>query len=424
MTEGHARQAEPDPPSRLARRLGTFDAVVIGLGAMVGAGIFAAIGPASAAAGGGVLIGLALAATVAACNATSSAQLAALYPRSGGTYVYGRERLGHVWGFLAGWGFVVGKIASCAAMALTFGAYASDDLARPLAVGAVVGLTAVNLRGIRATAWLTKLIVSLVLACLATTVVAATTAHPSWSRVGPLTDAGLPGILQAAGFLFFAFAGYARIATLGEEVRDPARAIPRAIAIALTITLAVYATVVAAALMAVGPEVLAMSPAPLAAVARAGDPAWAVPLTRIGAVVASLGVLLSLLAGVGRTAFSMAAEGDLPRWLSAVDARRHVPHRAELLVGAAVIAIVLVADVRGAIGFSAFAVLAYYTIANASAWTLGPKERRAPRAVAVAGMLGCVVIAFSLPATSVIAGAAVLLAGAVVWAVKARRDRT
>jgi APA family basic amino acid/polyamine antiporter len=407
---------ESDPPSRLARHLGTFDAVIIGLGAMVGAGIFAAIGPASAAAGGGLLIGLALAAAVAACNATSSAQLAALYPRSGGTYVYGRERLGHLWGFVAGWGFVIGKTASCAAMALTFGAYASEDLARPLAVGAVVVLTAVNLRGIRSTATLTKLIVALVLACLATTVVAATTADPSWSRVGPLTDGGLAGILQAAGFLFFAFAGYARIATLGEEVRDPARAIPRAIAIALTITLALYAAVAVMALMAVGPDVLAAGPAPLAAVARAGDLAWAVPLTRVGAVVASLGVLLSLLAGVGRTAFSMASEGDLPRWLSAVDARRRVPQRAELAITVVVIAIVLAADVRDAIGFSAFAVLVYYAIANASAWTLGLQERRAPRAVAVAGVLGCIVIAFSLPATSVIAGAAVLLVGAACWA--------
>ena len=216
MTEGHAGRGGQDPPSRLDRRLGTTDAVFIGLGAMVGAGIFAALGPASEAAGGGLLIGLALAAVVAACNATSSAQLAAIYPRSGGTYVYGRERLGHLWGFLAGWGFVVGKIASCAAMALTFGSYASEDLARPLAVGAVVVLTVVNLRGIRSTATLTKLIVALVLTCLAATVVAATTADPSWSRVGSLTDAGARGILQAAGFLFFAFAGYARIATLGE----------------------------------------------------------------------------------------------------------------------------------------------------------------------------------------------------------------
>ncbi|MGH9271615.1 MAG: APC family permease, partial [Ilumatobacteraceae bacterium] len=161
----------PDAPSRLARRLGTFDAVVIGLGSMIGAGVFAAIGPAARAAGSGLLIGLTIAAAVAFCNATSSAQLAALHPRSGGTYVYGRERLGPFWGYLAGWGFVVGKAASCAAMALTVGAYAWPEARRPIAVGAVVALTAVNYRGIDKTARLTRIIVAVVLAVLAALVV-------------------------------------------------------------------------------------------------------------------------------------------------------------------------------------------------------------------------------------------------------------
>jgi APA family basic amino acid/polyamine antiporter len=122
--------------SRLARRLGLGDAVVIGLGSMIGAGVFAAFAPAAEAAGSGLLLGLALAAAVAYANALSSAQLAALYPLSGGAYIYGCERLGHFWGFLAGWAFVVGKTASCAAMALTFGAYAAPSFARWLAVAA------------------------------------------------------------------------------------------------------------------------------------------------------------------------------------------------------------------------------------------------------------------------------------------------
>ena len=134
--------ADTDPPTRLARRLTLGDAVVVGLGAMIGAGVFAAIGPAADAAGGGLLLGLGIAAIVAYCNATSSARLAAVYPASGGTYVYGRARLGPFWGFLAGWGFVVGKTASCAAMALTFGAYAAPAWQRPIAVAAVGGLTA------------------------------------------------------------------------------------------------------------------------------------------------------------------------------------------------------------------------------------------------------------------------------------------
>jgi basic amino acid/polyamine antiporter, APA family len=406
------------PESRLARRLGTRDAVVIGLGSMIGAGVFAAIGPAAAAAGGGLLIGLALAAVVAYCNATSSAQLAAIYPASGGTYVYGRERLGHLWGFLAGWGFVIGKTASCAAMALTFGSYVDSDLARPLGVGAVIALTAVNLRGVQKTAWLTRVIVAVVLGSLAVVVTSAVAAGPSVSNVGPLTDGGVRGILESGALLFFAFAGYARIATLGEEVRDPARTIPRAIPIALGITLVVYTTVAVVSLCAVGPAALAATSAPLTAVADASGWSWAAPVVQIGAAVASLGVLLSLLVGVSRTSFAMAGERDLPRWLDAVHPTHRVPHRAELVVATAVIAVVLAADVRGAIGFSSFAVLFYYAVANASAFTLTPAERRWPRSLTVAGLIGCIGLGIALPPASVIGGTILLAAGAGAWALR------
>src|SRR5688572_29556377 len=194
---------------------------------MVGAGVFAAIGPASRAAGSGLLIGLGIAAVVAYCNATSSAQLAAVYPESGGTYVYGQKRLGHFWGFLAGWGFVIGKLASCAAMALTFASYAAPAVARPLAVGAVVALTAANYFGVKKTALLTRVIVVLVFTSLAVVVTAILFGGQiEPARLWLLTAAGPYGILQSAGLLFFAFAGYARLATLGEEVIDPARTIP------------------------------------------------------------------------------------------------------------------------------------------------------------------------------------------------------
>lgn len=226
-----------DIPDELRRRLGLLDAVVIGLGSMIGAGIFAALAPAAYAAGSGLLLGLAVAAVVAYCNAISSARLAARYPASGGTYVYGRMRLGDFWGYLAGWGFVVGKTASCAAMALTVGFYVWPAQAHAVAVAVVVALTAVNYAGIQKSAWLTRSIVAVVLVVLTAVVVAAYgsgAADPARLDIG--VDAHVWGMLQAAGLLFFAFAGYARIATLGEEVRDPARTIPRAIPLALGIT--------------------------------------------------------------------------------------------------------------------------------------------------------------------------------------------
>jgi APA family basic amino acid/polyamine antiporter len=418
--------AEPQP-SRLARRLGLRDAVVIGLGSMLGAGVFAAIGPAAAAAGSALLVSLGLAAIVAYCNATSSAQLAALHPASGGTYVYGRERLGAFWGYLAGWGFVVGKTASCAAMALTVGAYAAPSIQRPLAVAAVVGLTAVNYRGVQKTATLTRAIVALVVLTLVAVVVAGLFGGTaSTDNLTGGADPSVGGVLEAAGLLFFAFAGYARVATLGEEVTDPARTIPRAIVLALGIALGLYVLVAVTALVAVGPEALAASDAPLATVVRAGDLSALAPVVRIGGAIAAAGVLLSMIAGVSRTTFAMADDGELPRWLAAVHPVHRVPHHAELAVGFVVSALVLFTDLRGVIGFSSFCVLAYYAIANASARTLAPDERRWPRPLTLLGLVGCTVLAFTLPLVSVVLGATVLLFGAVTWWVRhrsGRRDR-
>ncbi len=305
---------------------------------MIGAGIFAALAPAARAAGSGLLIALAVAAVVAYCNATSSARLAARYPASGGTYVYGRERLGDFWGYLAGWAFVVGKTASCAAMALTVGSYVWPGHAHAVAVAAVVALTAVNYAGIQKSAWLTRVVVAVVLAVLAAVVVASLTSSAADTvRLDVGSDATVTGVLQAAGLLFFAFAGYARIATLGEEVRDPARTIPRAIPLALGLTLVVYAAVALAVLLVLGPRGLGEAAAPLSDAVRAAGADWLAPVVRVGAAVAALGSLLALILGVSRTTLAMARDRHLPHVLAAVHPRFQVPYRAELLVGAVVV---------------------------------------------------------------------------------------
>ncbi|MGW7525250.1 APC family permease [Streptomyces sp. NPDC054783] len=409
----------------LRRTLGVRDAVVVGLGSMVGAGVFSALGPAARSAGSGLLPGLALAAVVAYCNAMSSARLAARYPASGGTYVYGRERLGPFWGYLAGWAFVVGKTASCAAMALTVGAYVWPGQAHAVAVAAVVALTALNYGGIQKSAWLTRVIVAVVLAVLAAVVVVClASGQADAGRLDIGLSSGAGGVLQAAGLLFFAFAGYARIATLGEEVRDPARTIPRAIPLALGIALVVYACVAVAVLAVLGADGLGHAAAPLADAVRAAGAPGLVPVVRAGAAVAALGSLLALVLGVSRTSLAMARDGHLPGALAAVHPRFQVPHRAELAVGAVVAVLAATVDVRGAIGFSSFGVLAYYAVANASAWTLSPAP--SARAVPVVGLLGCATLAFALPAVSVSVGAGVLAVGAAAYGVRrwARRRRT
>jgi APA family basic amino acid/polyamine antiporter len=398
----------------LARRLGLRDAVVVGLASMIGAGVFSAFTPAARAAGTCLLIGLGIAAVVAYCNATSSAQLAARYPVSGGTYVYGRERLGDWWGFLAGWGFIVGKTASCAAMALTLASYAAPTgWTRPVALATVAALTAVNYRGVTRTAQLARMIVTAVLVSLAVFVVACLVGgSPNSASLSDWSSPhGAYGVLQSAGLLFFAFAGYARVATMGEEVRDPARTIPRAILMALTGAIVVYAAVAVTLLAVLGPDDLARSPAPLAAAVQAGGWDWAEPVVRIGAALAALGALLALIAGIGRTGLAMAREHDLPHWLATVHPRYRVPHRVELLVGVAVAALVILTDLRGAIGFSSFGVLLYYFVANASALTQPDADRRYPRWLQVLGALGCLVLVATLPGTAVLVGIAVFAVG-------------
>lgn len=421
------RESTPHPEPQLARRLGLGDSVVIGLGSMIGAGVFATFSPAAQAAGAGLLVGLLIAAGIAYANATSSAQLAAQYPTSGGTYVYGRERLGPWWGFAAGWAFVIGKTASCAAMALTFGAYlAPPGWERGVAVLAVIALAAVNYRGITRTARLTRILLTLVLLALASVVLAGLLgAEPQWSQLAFWDGAGAGWypILQSAGLLFFAFAGYARIATLGEEVRDPERTIGRAIQLALGGAMVVYAVVAVTLLAVLGPDGTAAAPSPVAEVAAQSSWGWAAPVARVGGAAASLGALLALIAGIGRTSLAMARHADLPRWLAAVHPRFRVPHRAEILLAALVCLLVLTLDLRGAIGFSSFGVLVYYLIANLSAYTQEPGHRRFPRALQVVGAAGCGVLVVTLPPAAALTGTGVIAVGLVLRLIHVRRAR-
>lgn len=435
--------------STLERRLGLSDAVVLGLGAMVGAGVFVAFAPAAARAGSLVWVSLAVAAVVAVCNALSSARLAAQFPSAGGTYVYGRELLGPLPGFLAGWGFVVGKTASCAAMALTAGLYLWPGHAGLVAAAAVLALTILSVLGVQRTAAASKVLVGIVLAVLAVFVAMAWVTGPA--SAGPVASppavdgeawpARVLGVLGGAGFCFFAFAGYARIATLGEEVREPARTIPRAVVVAITVVIGVYAAVLAATVHLLGVGGVAASAAPVLDAAAqiggaggggagdggAGDGGESggggvlASVVRVAAGIAALGALLGGVLGVSRTAMAMARDRHLPAPLAAVHPTTRTPYVAELCVGVLVAAIVLVADVRQAIGFSSFAVLIYYLVANTAALRLDRRRRRLPAWVPVLGAIGCVVVAGSLPWQSVIGGVVVFVVGGAVYAVTRRR---
>lgn len=393
--------------------------MVIGLGSMVGAGVFAVFGPASAAAGELLLPALALASAVAGVNAASSARLAARLPAAGGTYAYARHWLSPGWGFMAGWCFVAGKTASLGAMALTLGAYAAPGRARTVAVLAVVLATALACRGVVRTVQVTAVLVAVVLSALTLTAARLASAAPA-EPTHPVLGGGVLGVLEAAGLLFFAFAGYARVATLGDQVRDPARTVPRAVALALGVTVGLYTVLAVELDRVLGSGGLARTGAPVrdAVLAVGGGPL--VGALRVAAVLACGAVLLTLSAGVGRTVLAMARDRELPGAL-AVE-RAGVPVRAQLAVGGAALLLVVLTDLRGALGASGTGVLLYYAVTGACAWRLGG----AGRVVGGLGVVACavlaVVLALTQPGTGPLAAGAVLGAGLLARAA-ARRSR-
>ncbi|MFD3446287.1 APC family permease [Microbacteriaceae bacterium 4G12] len=413
----------------LTRRLGTGHAIGIGLASMIGAGAFYVWAPAARAAGSGLFLGLLIAGIVATLNALSSAQLAMAHPVSGGAYAYGRATLGPWWGFAAGWLFLAGKTASAGGIALIAGTYLWPDQARAMAVLAILVFALVNITGIRSTGRVSVAIVTVVLSGIAGVVVVAFLTHgndfalPGWGAAdagagagGDAAGASAYGVLQSAGLLFFAFAGYARMATLGEEVRDPRRTLPRAIVGALAIALVVYAVLGVLCVGILGIDGLASTAAPVAALVPEG---WA-PLVTVVAAVASLGSLMGILAGLSRTSLAMARGRDLPGRLGWIWPRTSAPAAAEATMAVLAVLGVLLLDPVQLVGFSASSVLGYYAIAHLAARAQPSGERWLPRAVQYVGVVGCLVLSLTLPPQSVLAAALVLALGLALRAVRLR----
>lgn len=404
-----------------ARVVGLPGATAIGAGAMLGAGVFAVWGPASAQAGSLLVVAVVLAGVAAMLNAGSTAQLAAVYPVAGGAYAYGRAELGAWPGFVAGIGFVVGKTASIAAISLAMGHYVWPERPAVVATLAILASWALNSRGITRTSAAAVVLASLTVGVLVLAVVASGgAAAPAAPLAAP--DGALTGVLGAAALVFFAFAGYARIATLGEEVVRPAVTIPRAIATALATVLALYLALAVALPAALG-ERLATSDAPVAdAVAGSWLPAQ---LVTVAAVAAAFGSLLALTAGLGRTAMAMAREGDLPGVLSRTSGG--VPVLAEGLACLAAVGLAWRGDLTLAIAMSSFAVLLYYAVAGTAAFRAAGAGRvagwRMPRPLSAVGVAICVALMASLPGVAVASAAALLMAAAAVRAIAVRRPR-
>jgi APA family basic amino acid/polyamine antiporter len=423
----------------LLRELGVGGAVFMGLGAMVGTGVFVSIGVAAGAAGPAVILAIVFAAVIAACNALSSAQLAAAHPVSGGTYEYGYRWLNPALGFSAGWMFLCAKTASAATAALGFAGYAQELLAiddrrlmTPLAVSAVIALTLIVLCGMRRANWLNIAIVSVTLLAVLTFAFAGlpgaargASQHlsPFFQPVGA-SRAPLTGLLEATALMFVAFTGYGRIATMGEEVREPRRTIPRAIIATVCVTALLYTAVAWVAVASAGAAAMAdattQQAAPLEVIARSFDWSWARWIVAIGAITAMLGVLLNLILGLSRVLLAMGRRGDAPAVLARLSPSQTTPASAVIAVGCAIALLTLIGNVKTTWSFSAFTVLIYYAITNLASLRMPRDERRFPGMVAWLGLVCCLSLAFWVEWRVWVVGVA-LLAGGLIWHAIARR---
>lgn len=423
---GTAERAAP----ALRREIGLIGAVTVGLGSIIGTGIYVGFAIAAGVTGPAVVLATAVAAAIAACNGLSSAQLAAHHPLSGGTYEFGYQRGAPLLGFLAGWMFLCAKSASAATAALGFGAYllqAAHVEASAIvpAVGCVAVMTLLVACGIRRSNQANIAIVALTLLSLATFVLCG--AGAAWRGSGEnlqpfflVQDGGgrPAAFLQACALMFVAFTGYGRIATMGEEVHDPRRTIPRAIGWSLAVAALVYIAVGLVAVAAVGTESLASAAggkaAPLRAVADETGAQWVGGGITAGAITAMLGVLLNLILGLSRMVLAMGRRGDMPRALARVGATTASPTAAVVVVGVAVAALALTGSVRTTWSFSAFTVLVYYAITNWLALGMREEERLYPRWVAAVGLVACLSLTFFVEPRIWLTGIALLGIG-LIW---------
>lgn len=423
---------------QLSRDIGVFGATMMGLGSIIGTGVFVSIGIAAGVSGPAVILAIVVAAMVAGCNGLSSAQLAANHPVSGGTYEYGYRWLQPSLGFTAGWMFLCAKTASAATAALGFSGYILNAMGQnrpgwlvPLALAAVLILTVLVLSGIKRSSnsnigVVSVTLLSLIFFVLAgiPTALAAGSTHLTPFFAPASETSSMAGFLEACALMFVAYTGYGRIATLAEEVHAPRRTIPLAIIMTLLVSMALYMTVGLVGIVSVGAEALAMAgtekAAPLEVVARQFDVPGAAFIVAVGAVTAMLGVLLNLILGLSRVVLAMARRRDVPSVFAQVSNVTATPHAAVIVVGILIGGLVLIGDVKTTWSFSAFTVLIYYAITNLAAIRLNDDERLYPRLIPWLGLFSCLFLAFWVETVIWMVGLGLIATG-LIWHWLARR---
>ena len=408
----------------LKRELGVFGATLMGLGSIVGTGVFVSIGMAAQIAGPGVILAVAIAALVAVCNGLNSAQLAASHPVSGGTYEYGYKYLNPWLGFTAGWMFLLAKMASAATAALGFAGYflnligvADRTYLILTALVALATLTLVVLTGIRRSHITNTVIVSVTLVSLTVFVMAGL---PELSSEMPTVqnDSSIASILHATALMFVAYSGYARITTMSEEVREPKQTIPKAIIFTLVLTMLLYMAVAIVFVGVGGPAQLSLqtatTAAPLEVIARSFRIPGVSQLLAVGAITAMLGVLLNLILGLSRVLLAMGRRLDMPRVLARLNPSGTTPYVAVVVVEVAIALLILIGDVQTTWSFSAFSILIYYAITNLAALQLSPTHRLYPQWLAIVGLASCLFLAFWVQRQIWLIGLTLIIVG-LIW---------
>jgi APA family basic amino acid/polyamine antiporter len=414
----------------LRRSLGLWGAIWMGLGSIVGTGVFVSIGIAAGIAGSAVIVSIALAAIVALCNGLSAAQLTANHPVSGGTYEYGYRYLNPWLGFTAGWLFLLAKSASAATAALGFSGYLLSALrisGQPwlvvIALTTVLVLTFIVLGGIQKSNRANIVMLTITMLTLLFFIFAGAFQINSANFTPTSNSSDLANVFQATALMFVSYTGYGRITTMGEEVRQPEKTIPRAVFLTLVVTMLLYIGVAIVGIGVAGANIMSLSAtakaAPLEVVARYFVIPGSGQVLAIGAMTAMLGVLLNLILGLSRVLLAMGRRGDMPRLVAQLNAARTTPSIAVIVIGLIIALLVLIGDVKTTWSFSAFNVLVYYALTNLSALRLSSAERLYPRAIAWTGLLACLFLAFWVEPQIWLVGLGLIAAG-LAWKTLAR----
>ena len=404
--------------------LGLFDATAISVGAIIGAGIFVVTGIAAGYAGSALVVSMLIAAIISLLTALSFAELTAWQPKEGSIYEYTYQLISPFAGFLTGWMWILSNTFAGAAVSLGFAHYLTALFpilpANWIAAILCIAFTMLNFFGIRQSALINNFLVAAKLLILAFFIILGL-AHINPSNFTPFAPFQV-GVFYGACYIFFAYGGFARVAVIAEEVKDAKRNVPKAILLSVIISTIVYILVGVVAIGLVGAPELANSNSPLTKAINITGNTAAAYIISIGGLLATASVLLTAILGVSRMAYAMARRKDIPQTLSKLHSKYNTPYYSIWIIGALMALLALFIDLTKVVAISTFALLFYYTLANASAIRLKVQKRLYPRFVPVLGAITClallIFILFASPQAWII-GAAGLATGMICyWAKK------